>query len=334
MRRVTPAIVLLFSSLSPLARADAPTAAPVAEAAATPVVTPVAGPPSEVNRRLQIPDWRFVINNLLLFRYNPIGLEDQIRVGVQRRILHSDSPLFRDTFVFFGSAPKLNPAYAKIGPSLEIQPLSILNVRAAVEIVEYFSTFGFLQSYNSPLANYSDSAMSAADKIDNAAYATSGVHAILEPTFQLKLGSFALRNKFSVEYWRMNLRGSDTVFYDATLDTLVPGNGWVIANDLDALYLTKFGLTVGARYSVVKPFYRKSDYAPGDDTNINRNGHQRLGPILAYTFFDHGFTAFNKPTVLVITAWYLQHQYRTGLDQSQAVPYLVVGFAFQSDVMK
>lgn len=331
MRRVPALIFLLSSSLSPLAFAGAPPEAPVAGAVAA---APAPTPEAPAIKLPVIPDWRFVINNLLIFRNNPIGLEDQIRVGVQKRLLHREGALFRDTFLFFGAYPKLNPAYLKAGPSLELQPLSVFNLRAAVEVVEYYSTFGFLQSYGSPLANYSDTARDAADKIDGAAYATSGVHAMIEPTLQLKLGPIVVRDKFSAEYWRMNLHGNDTVFYDATLDTLVPGNGWVVANDLDALYLTKFGLTVGARYSAVKPFYKKSDYAPGDDVSVNHNGHQRLGAIIAYTFFDHGYTSFNKPSILVIASWYLQHQYRTGQDVSQALPYLVVGFAFQSDAMK
>jgi hypothetical protein len=327
MRRAKLVALLLASSVATAASADPNP--PAATATSTPLAlrAPQQPPP--------IPDWRFVVNNLLIFRYNPLGVEDQIRGGFQRRLLHSDKLLFRDTFIFFGAAPKLNPAFVKVGPSLELQPLSVLNLRFAAELVDFFGTFGYLQSFTSPLADYSETARSAADKIHDAAYGTDGVHVMIEPTLQVKLGPFALRDKFAAEYWRMNLHAGDTVFYDATLDTLVPGNGWVIANDLDALYVTKFGLTAGARYTVVHPFYRPSFYLPGEDSTINQNGHQRLGALIAYTFYDRGFTSFNKPSLLVICSWYLQHHYRAGgSDNAQSIPYVVVGFAFQSDLLK
>jgi hypothetical protein len=342
MRRV-PWVVFLASLSGASSAATAWAEAP--GAASTAVAQPAVGAGPATPQPPLIPDWRFVVNNLLIFRYNPLGLEDQIRAGLQKRLAHSDRLLFRDTFLFFGLAPKINPAFLKLGPSLEIQPLSVLNVRVAAELVDYFSTFGYLQSFNSPLADYSDAALSANDKLNNASYATAGVHFLIEPTLQAKVGPFALRDKFAVEYWHVNLRGANTVFYEATLDTAVPGNGWVLTNDLDALYVTRFGLTVGARYSLVKPLYKRSDYQPGEDSGLNPNGHHRLGVIAAYTFFDRGYVRFNKPTLLVIAAWYLQHRYRAGShsdaeaiardeQQSQGVPYLVVGFAFQSDVMK
>ena len=68
---------------------------------------------------------------------------------------------------------------------------------------------------------------------------------------------------------------------------------------------------------------------------------QRMGPVISYTFFDRGFTRFNKPTLLLITNFYLDHRYRTGQATSQvvpavfanssAIPYVVLGFSFQSD---
>ena len=37
--------------------------------------------------------------------------------------------------------------------------------------------------------------------------------------------------------------------------------------------------------------------------------------------------------LILNVAWYLQHRYRTGAEVSQAVPYVVLGFAFQSDLL-
>ena len=66
--------------------------------------------------------------------------------------------------------------------------------------------------------------------------------------------------------------------------------------------------------------------------------------MLSYTFFDRGFTRFNKPTLMLVTGFYLSHRYRAGQEpaailpgvyvHNRAMPYIVVGFSFQSDLLK
>ena len=280
-----------------------------------------------------IPPWRVVFNNAFFLRYNPLGLEDQLRAGAQRLLYKNPKALFRDNFFFFGLAPRLNPAFVKVGPAIEIQPLSIFNLRVTAEFIYLFSSFGFLQSFRTPNVDYSDSTMGQrADLGLN--YSTIGAHVIIEPLFQFRFGNIVVRNKSTFEYWRMRTRAGDSVFYDVTLDTLISNNGWVFSNDLDALYLFKFGLTAGIRYTVVRPFYRQRDYLAGEIERLSTNQHQRLGPLLAYTFYDHGYTRFNRPTIILIVNWYAEHRWRTGVDVNPAIPYIVVGFGFQSDILK
>lgn len=310
---------------------------------------------------------RIVLNNLLVLRLNPVGLEDQVRFGYQRRLFEAPArPMLRDNFVFVGIAPRFNPAFVKIGPSVEIQPGSIFNLRVGFEYLRFFSTFGFLQSYGSPLDDYNDKLLAACSSKDPAVLgrcsyrdpqgtriesptaprniAAQGVHLMIEPTLQLRTGPLALRNKLAIEYWAMQTQPGDRAFYDVTLDTLVPKNGWVVTNDLDVVYVTSFRLSVGLRYTVVKALYRASDFRDGEDPGLEDNMLQRMGPMLSYTFFDRGFTRFNKPTLLLITSFYLDHRYRTGqaasavlpgvFVNSGAMPYIIVGFSFQSDFLK
>lgn len=310
------------------------------------------------------PQDRLVLNNLLVLRLNPVGLEDQIRFGLQHRLSEEgDGPLKREAFLFAGIAPRINPAFIKIGPSVEIQPLSILNLRVGLEFVQLFGTFGFLQSYGSATDEYDDkriAACSTRSALENCRYqgpdgaevlgstevrssAAAGLHLMIEPTLQLRLGPIALRNKLAIEYWSMGTRPGDRTFYDVTLDTLVPKRGWVIANDLDALFVTRFRLSAGVRYSLVQSLYQDSDFRAGEDRERADNRVQRVGPLLSYTFFDRGFTAFNRPTLLFSVAWYVDHRYRTGqapagilpgvFVQSPAMPYILLGFSFQSDLI-
>ncbi len=375
-----------------------PTAAPTAAPTATPTATPTAISPiapvdslppgaaatlpagpsllrgSSVGigpsgQATPAPLWRLTLSNLLVLRLNPVGLEDQVRFGFQRRLPALEGQtgrLFADRFVFFGIAPRLNPAFVKIGPSIEIQPLSILNLRVAAEYVGFFSTFGFLQSYPSAQDEYSDQRIANCASADATVrqscgyrdgagveqlgsserrnYQANGFHLMIEPLVQLKLGQFALRNKLALEYWYMNVRDGDRVFFDVTLDTLVPTRGWVLANDLDLLWVSKFGLIAGVRYTAVMPFYGGKEVRPGESAANIANGLQRLGPMLSYTFFDRGFTRFNKPTLMLVTGFYLSHRYRAGQEpaailpgvyvHNRAMPYIVVGFSFQSDLLK
>lgn len=278
-----------------------------------------------------VPERRVVLNNLFVARLNPLGLENQTRVGYQSVLYRNEAALFRDNFLFLGANARLNPAGARVGPSVEIQPLSIFNLRLGAEYVGFFSTQGFLQSRPSPNADYSQTSLDAGEDA-GLQYATSGLRLAIEPLVQLKVGPIAVRNRFALEYWNMRLNGGDRVWYDATLDTLVPGKGLIYTNDLDLLFLGRPPLVLGARYSLVEPLYTERNLSVDEDL-IEDNSHHRVGLLAAYVFWDEGYSAFNKPSVLLNVAWYLTHRYRTGAEVSQAVPYVVLGFAFQSDLL-
>jgi hypothetical protein len=279
----------------------------------------------------EVPGSRLIINNVLAARLNPLGLENQTRAGYQTVLYRNEGALFRDNFLLLGASSKLSPAGIKVGPTVELQPLSIFNLRLTAEYVNFFSTFGFVQSRPSPNGEYSETVLDAGEAAGQN-YAASGAHFLVEPLVQLKVGPVAVRNRFSLEYWSMGLREGDRVWYDGTLDTLVPGKGFTYGNELDVLYLGLPRLVLGARYNLVKPLYR-SRHFPAGEVESENNSHHRVGLLAAYVFWDEGYTAFNKPAVLLNVAWYLRHRYRTGQEVSQAVPYVVIGFAFQSDLL-
>ncbi len=269
------------------------------------------------------PDVRLYFTTFNVFRWNPLGLESQNRLILQKRLYEGQSLLTRDNFINGGVSLKANPAALKVGPVVEFQPLAILNLRATYEFVQFMGTMGFLQSYGDPRMDFSDDAR---DLTEGRSYSTSGHHYIVEPTLQAKFGSIVVRSKTSIEYWNMDLReGSGASFYDPLLDTLVPGRGWVFTNDSDLLMLATPQVTVGARFSAVWPRYTDR---MGPGASEVDNSHMRVGPLLAYAFTTREGTAFNKPTLLLHASWYLKHPNRIGL-----VPYAIVGFAFTSDML-
>lgn len=278
------------------------------------------------------PPLRIVIDNVLVGRVNPLALADLLRVGVAGRLYRAMRPILRDNFILFAASPRVTASSLRVGPQLELQPLSILSLRLTGELVRFWGLFDSVQSFASPYANWSDSALSRNGKL-GLSYPTEGVHVIFEPMVQLRFGPIALRDRVTIEYWSLHLRPGDVLFYEAGADTLVPNDGVVLSNDVDVAWLTRVHLAVALRYSLVVPLYQPRHYAPGDVHDEGLNRQQRLGPALAYTFLDRQFTRFHSVTLFGVAAWYLEHRYRTGADVSAALPYLLGGVSFQSDVL-
>jgi hypothetical protein len=288
-------------------------------------------------------EWRLVQSDLTIFRENPIGLETRARLGVQKRLYAAQNPALENNYVFAGFYPRLNPASAQLGAGVELQPLSVFQLKLSAEVVEYYGTFGILQSFTSPTADYGPDRLAAlADAGTN--YSASAVHFAVEPLVQAKLGPIALRDQLHLDYWNFHQRAGDTVVYESSFDTLLPDAGWVVSNDADLLWISSFGLVLGLRHTLVVPRYRPDRFAdPALDGASNalaaaaydgQNSQQRLGLLAAYTFYDHPGRRFNRPTVLIMTAWYLEHRYRTGQEVNQAIPYLLVGFAFDGELLR
>jgi hypothetical protein len=286
---------------------------------------------------------RLVFSDLTVFRLNPLGLETRARFGIQKRLYASEKAVAQNNFRFLGVYPKLNPVSGHLGVGGEIQPLSILNIKAMVEVEKYFGLLGYLQSFRTPSANYSDHRLEDLRGTEQ----TSWIYrASVAPLLQMKFGPIALRSLWQFDYWMLNVRDGDTVAYEATYDTLLPDNGLTISADNDLLYVGKPGLAIGLRHSYVQPLYQRKHFVDGGDQDAydNDNAHHRLGLFAAYTLRDTPQTAFNKPTVVLIVSWYLQHRWRTGREgtdisgdvnnndfRSRAFPYLLLGFAFESD---
>ena len=319
-------------SASGEAAADAEEPAATASASDTPPAEPEI--PAVAPLR-PIPKERLFLTNLSIFRWNPIGLENQLRLGYQRKLYDAnDNKALRDNFWHVGTFVRLNPASARAAAVVEVQPLSLLNLRFTAEYLHYYGNFTFLQSRPDAGATAADNpSLSDSGMKDNKEgafgnYSGGGVHATFEPLLQVKVGNIAIRSRGFFGYFDMDLKRGDRVWYEPTLDVPVPAKGMVIANDLDVLYVTDFGLNIGLRHTSVFPQYSKAQNPDGTD-----NSHQRLGLLAAYTWRDDGYTRFNKPTALLMTSWYLSHRNRTGQDVSNAMPYFVLGFAFTSDLL-
>lgn len=293
-----------------------------AEAAGVPTAQP-AGTATEAGPGAK----RWLLSHLDVIRLNPLGLESQNRLMYQVKLRESDSVLFANTFAAGGLGLKLNPAFLKVGPVLELQPIAVLHIRAVYEFMQFFGTFDYVQSYAEPTDpdGFADDNRAAEENAANA-YVTNGHHAYIEPTLQMKVGSVAVRSKFALEWWDMELEGGDRVWYDATLDTYVPGEGFVVTNDTDLLYLAG-DFVAGARLSWVNPIYRDDHFVDGEPDGFDGMSHLRAGPLAVYTLSAEGGPEPVSHRVLANVSWYIQHPNREG-----AMPYILVGYAYDRDL--
>lgn len=295
---------------------------------------------------------RLMFSDLTIFRLNPLGLETRARFGFQKRIYYTPKAIGKNNFWFLGLYPKLNPASAQLGVGGELQPASIFNLKVYGEIQKFFGTFGYLQSFGSADANYSDHTLEEMrdDPATEPQKATLK-HFSISPLLQIKVAKnkIALRSLTQLDYWDASgIRAGETLVYEPTFDTLLPDKGWTLAMDNDLLYTGAPNLAVGLRHTWVRPFYKQANFATpaAFDAYDNENEHHRLGLFLAKTFRDDGPSKFNKPTLILILSWYLTHKYRAGEPDtiptghtaddyiSRAMPYVILGFAFESDFLK
>lgn len=309
------------------------------------------------------PKHRISYNNIVVARLNPLGLINRLLIEYRYRIYDEPSLLKNGSYIGVGVETQLSPGLATVRPQIQIQPLAVLKLRAGYGLFTHFGTFDLASSYESPLDEHYIAEIAAqGDQGEN--YANIGGQGVFGALLQAKVSQVAIRNDLNFFVSNMQLEDGDNVWYSQLDDMMLEGDGWHLTNDSDLLWLSNFGLTVGVRNTVTKAFYNDSSFRPGELAIVERDGDpngptNRVGPLIAYTFFDdpREHPRFNRPSILVISQWWTNHRYRTGAlldepynresitlnedgepeavgsigDGLPAMPYLVIGFAFEGD---
>ena len=290
----------------------------------------------EIARDELRPLHRLASTHYVAGRINPDGLIYFSRLVYQLRLFQSDHGLLKDTYVGFGLAPGVSPAFVRGGGVLELQPLSILKLWASYEAINYFGGFNVFQSFPGAGADFSDSELERLAEEDNTPtknYQAAGTQLTLGGRLQFKLGPLGARVNARLARPSFNLRGGDETFYDPVFDALVPNEGWFLATDVDVLWITELGLSVGGRLSLTESFFEARHFGLGEDQTDPNSPQYRLGPMISYRFWDHkGRSKFDQPTVLLIANWWIEHRFRTGSDVDQGVPYVLIAFSFGGDL--
>jgi hypothetical protein len=280
------------------------------------------------------PQHRVIHRNTLAIRVNPLGLIYEGRFAYRYRLYASESAALRDNFLGIGISPGASPAFAKIGVYAEVQPATILGFWATYEFMQYFGTFNLFQSFPGSDSNFSDAEIKRRGELPAGdplrPRAKGGSLLTVGVNLNLKVGPIVIRSQMRIFRPEFQLRAGDTGVYDQFSDLLLPNRRLSLINDLDVLFQTQFGLIAGLRYNLGVPFYGEENVVAGGRVD---NSTHRLGPFIAFRFFDHDGRKFNQPTVAVVVNWYLKHPYRTGVETSQAVPYFALALNMVGDLL-
>ena len=300
----TPAPVAPDPEPQPAPRPPAP--APGAPVALTGPQSP--GPATE-----PAPRHRLVYSNAVVLRINPLGLEDRFSLIYRRRLSARTGKLWDDTYFGIGITPTLAPSVARIGPTVMLVPLAILQLRASYYFITGFGSQARADAKQG-ITNY-------------------GGQAELSALFQVKFGPIALIDE--VIFFRNSIKmpGTQDVYYDIRHDMLVPADGWFLSNDASLVYVnTKLRLNAGVRATYYHVFYPGAAYEPGDVQSKSQNDHARVGPLISYAFKDRPERRFTKPTLFFAAQWWVKHRYRTGQEINQGLPMFVLGFSFTGEL--
>jgi hypothetical protein len=312
-------------------------AAPTEAPGPTPPETQIKKGPSPIGDKHSIQ-----YSSLLAPRVNPLGLEERLWIGYQYRLYNKDKTILNGSNLAIFFRPILNPAVALVGATVQIQPAAVLRLRATYSYVQWFGTFQFVQSYESPYDDYSETRIDEQSNIGTN-YVTNAQQVELEALVQAKVKSVVFRSAtFGIYNHYKGLRGDDDILYDPRFELMVPGQGWMLANDTDLLYLHEFkhgkraakkaSMVAGARATTLMPFFKDEVYEEGDVVKNPVGPQFRLGPAVGYTWFDRPERKFNKPTLLLLSQWNVLHRWRSGRDVITAYPTIIIAFAFSGQL--
>jgi hypothetical protein len=277
---------------------------------------------------------RLVYRNLTAIRANPPGLVNDFTVGYRYQLVNRDTLLFRDSFVFLGLDTFVTPAFARVGPTIEIQPAAVLNLSATYDFVGFYGILGQVQSFRSPTTNVGPDDLLRMARQDKRHYATWGHLVQLAALVQAKYRQVALRNKVNFAYAAFRLRRGDTVFFDYSTDIMHPNYGWSMTNDTDLVWVfEKLPLVIAIRHTLTTAFYTQRMFLPGEPVSNPNGPTSRLGPAIVWTLYDRPGARVNRPSIIFLSQWWLRHRYRTGVQTNAALPYLVVGVSFEGDLL-
>jgi hypothetical protein len=231
---------------------------------------------------------------------NPIGVQDLLTLRWDWPLSRSKNPFFSDAHVALGATNHLSPAYDRVEAWIELSPLSVLDLKAGVEPLLYFGTFGHIVGFPGYDADFSRDARQA---IKDQAVSRTGLRYHVSPTFKIRLGRVIVRSEAEFERWDVD--GPAEFFYEPARDTLLRSNGDSLTV-LTSQLLYEWPEGAGGRKVLAGAYHEIIDV---HDAPANRR--QRVGPLLLWTLGARRF-GLREPTVVAFVGPYLEDRSKDG----------------------
>lgn len=262
--------------------------------------------------------------HLLGGRLNPPGALSELMLGYRHQFSDEGGPLFNDTYLGLFLHTKIVPMCAGLGASAELQPLTILRVRASYHSWRLCGETGGVTALDSANVDLGSLAKQHMQRGGNAKV----VDQLSLTTFlQARVGKFAFRDELLIEYARLNPnQPASSYYYTAAHDTLVHNADVVAVNNLDAFASLDSGVLLGTRYTVT--------YVPQQHQDARQSTMEtqhRAGPLVGYTLWNRPGTSVEAPMLVGVVNWYVKHPYRA-TSASRWTPYVAVALLMSGTI--
>ena len=184
----------------------------------------------------------------LQIRARPVGLSLFSDTAHRTYLFDSESVLFADAYVDGGITTAFSPAFAWVGPYVEMVPIAVLNLRVSVQHLSYFGTFGFLHDAGTERDWSLDALDRSADQ--SLGMSATGFRLEARATPQMRVDRIVFTAETSFHIQEVDV---DRAYYEPYFDILFepqerflitrPTLGYLIGSDLSHWYLL-----VGARW--------------------------------------------------------------------------------------
>ena len=239
------------------------------------------------------------LSNTLGVQANPIGLEDHLTLQWTWDLSDSPNPFLADAHFAAGVSNHFSPAYDRLELWVELSPLSVLDLRAGVEPLVYFGSFGHIVAFPSYDAPFGKEALEA---VKDQAVSATGVRYHFTPTFKIKLGRVVARTAATFEWWRVDAPGP--LFYEPWRDTLLNADGDSLLG-LSSQLLYEFPRSGG------KKILAGAYHELVDVHDAPQNRRQRLGPLVLWTLGAKTL-GVREPTIIGTVYSYVEDPNRDG----------------------
>ncbi len=266
---------------------------------------------------------------LTLLRDNPAGLQSEHRLLWRMDLSDSDHILFRDTYLAIGPQLMVSPSLQRLGARIDFKPLAMLELFALAEYLWFLGNFDYVTSYDDASADHSPKALEVAGDTGGN-YSATGLSLAVSARLQVKVKDLAIRSTTRMNRYWMDTKDGDPVWYDIYWDIMSSRRGWTMLQDNDLLYV-KDRLVIGLRHTWTRSWLPDSAMAAVPEGAPRPDSIHRLGPLVAWRLVDepkYADTAFRRPTLLLLSQFWLAHPYRAGQQVSQFRPWLVIALAF------